>query len=131
MARLPSIDGIIAETAGWGFFLCSEKSIRQGRGGEYVALTLQDATGNLTGRVLDNVDRLKDEFDAGEFVKVQGRAQSFNGRLQFVIENIRRVMTGANSQDRRDGFNEEALVPASPRPADEMWQELQQVLAGI
>jgi 3'-5' exoribonuclease len=129
--RLPSIDGLAANAAGWGFFLCSEKSLRTGRGGEYVAAILQDATGELVARVLDNVDRLKDEFDAGEFVKAQGRLVHFNGRLQFQIESIRRVMTGPDSQDRREGFREDDLVPSAPRPIGEMWLELQQVIAGI
>jgi 3'-5' exoribonuclease len=131
MQRLPSANRLAPNQSGWGFFLCTEKSIRAGRGSDYLALTLQDATGDVVGRVLDNVERFRDEFDAGEFVKVQGRAQSFNGRLQFVIENIRRVMLGADSQDRREGFNEDVLVPTAPRPLDEMWAELQQLVAGL
>src|SRR5689334_11002840 len=106
MQRLPPAGRLGPNQAGWGYFLCTEKSIRAGRGGDYVALTLQDATGELTGRILDNVERLREEFEAGEFVKVQGRAQSFNGRLQFVIDNIRPVMLGPDSQDRREGFSE-------------------------
>jgi len=131
MQRLPTAHRLAPNQSGWGFFLCSEKSIRAGRAGDYIALTLQDATGELVGRVLDNVERFRDEFEAGEFVKVQGRAQSFNGRLQFVVENIRRVMLGAASQDRREGFNEDELVPSAPRPLDEMWDELQQAVARL
>jgi 3'-5' exoribonuclease len=131
MQRLPAANRLAPNQSGWGFFLCTEKTIRAGRGGDYIALTLQDATGDLVGRVLDNVERFRDEFDAGEFVKVQGRAQSFNGRLQFVIENIRRVMLGADSQDRREGFTEDSLVPSAPRALDVMWAELQQVVAGL
>lgn len=131
MPQLPPANRLAPNQSGWGFFLCTEKSIRAGRGGDYIALTLQDATGDVVGRVLDNVERFRDEFDAGEFVKVQGRAQSFNGRLQFVIENIRRVMLGADSQDRREGFSEDTLLPSAPRPLDEMWAELQQVVARL
>jgi 3'-5' exoribonuclease len=129
--RLPSIGGLAVNAAGWGFFLCSEKSVRAGRGGDYIAATLQDATGELVARVLENVDRLKDEFDAGEFVKAQGRLVLFNGRRQFQIDSIRRVMTGADSQDRREGFREDDLVQSAPRPISEMWEELQQVVAGV
>ena len=38
------------------------------------------------------------EFDEGEFVKAQGRLQIYNGRSQFVVETIRRVMLGPDSQ---------------------------------
>jgi 3'-5' exoribonuclease len=131
MARLPAVSAVSASSEGWGFFLCTDKSIRTGRGGDYMALTLSDATGELAGRVFDNLERLREEFDAGEFVKVQGRANHHNGRLQFIIENIRRVMTAPDSQDRRDGFREDLIVPAAPRPVDEMWTELLQVVAAV
>ena len=121
MPRLPSISAFDADTSGWGFFLCTEKTLRTGRTGEiYLALTLADATGEVAGRVFENIDRLGSEFDAGEFVKVQGRVNVFNGRTQFHIESIRRVMTGAESQDRRDGFREELLLASAPRPVDDV-----------
>ena len=129
--RLPPIGSLPVNATGWGFFLCSEKSMRMGRGGEYVAAILQDATGELVARVLDNVDRLKDEFEAGEFVRAQGRLVVFNGRSQFQIDSIRRVMLAPDSQDRRDGFREELLVPTAPRPIGEMWTELEQLVASI
>ena len=129
--RLPPIGSLPVNATGWGFFLCSEKSMRMGRGGEYVAAILQDATGELVARVLDNVDRLKDEFEAGEFVRAQGRLVAFNGRSQFQIDSIRRVMLAPDSQDRRDGFREELLVPTAPRPIGEMWTDLEQLVAGI
>ena len=129
--RLPAVSSLTATSAGWGFFLCTEKSVRTGRGGDYLALTLADATGEVVGRVFENLDRLRDEFEAGEFVKAQGRVNPFNGRLQFVVENIRRVMIGPGSQDRRDGFREELILPSAPRPVEEMWTELQQVVAAV
>jgi 3'-5' exoribonuclease len=131
MTRLPFISGLSANQAGWGFFLCTQKSLRAGRGGDFLALTLQDSTGDIIGRVFDSVDRFRDEFDEGEFVKAQGRVNLFNGRLQFIVENIRRVMTPADSQDRREGFREDELIPVAPRPLDEMWAELEQTVAGI
>jgi 3'-5' exoribonuclease len=129
--RLPPIGNLSVNATGWGFFLCTEKSMRMGRGGEYVAAILQDATGELVARVLDNVDRLKDEFEAGEFVKAQGRLVAFNGRSQFQIDSIRRVMLAPDSQDRREGFREELLVPTAPRPIADMWTELEQIVASV
>ena len=130
-SRLPAISELTENVAGWGYFLCTDKALRTGRGGDYLALTLSDASGEVAGRIFDNLERLRDEFDAGEFVKVQGRLQIFNGRSQFVVENIRRVMTGSDSQDRRDGFSEEAVLPSAPRPVDDMWTELQNVIGAI
>jgi len=130
--RLPGISAFGANTAGWGYFLCTDKALRTGRTGEnYLSLTLADATGDVAGRVFENVERLSEEFDAGEFVKVQGRVNVFNGRMQFHVESIRRVMTGPDSQDRRDGFREELLLASAPRPIDDMWAELQRTIADI
>ena len=130
--RLPPFRRCTANSAGWGFFLCTDKSVRTGRGGDYLALTLADATGELVARVFDNVDRLRDEFEAGEFVKAQGRAS----RVQrpdrsSSIENIRRVMAGPTRRIAVTAFARTLLVPSAPRPIDEMWRELQQVVAGV
>ena len=89
---------------------------------------LQDATGRIAARVFDDVERLKGEFEAGEFVKVRARANVYNDRLQLIVENIRRVHL---EQDREEGFREEDCVISSARPVDEMWAELQGRVAGV
>jgi 3'-5' exoribonuclease len=120
MHTLPPIKELVPNVSGVAFYLCCRKEVRQGRSGDFIALTLQDRTGPITARVFDNVDALKHEFDEGEFVKVQGRTQLYGGRVQLVVERIRRVMDG----DRTQGFREEECVACAPRPVDEMWAEL-------
>jgi len=119
---LPAIRQLTADSAGVGYFLCTQKDVRPGRNGEFLTLALQDATGRIVARVFDDVERLKKEFEAGEFVKVRARANVYNERLQLIVENIRRVHL---DQDRVDGFREEDCVMSSARPVDEMWAELQ------
>jgi 3'-5' exoribonuclease len=119
---LPPIRHLTTESAGVGFFVCTQKELRPGRNGEFLSLGLQDATGRIAARVFDDVERLKGEFEAGEFVKVRARANLYNERLQLIVENIRRVNP---EQDRKEGFREEDCVIASARPVDEMWAELQ------
>ena len=127
MSNLPRIRQFTADSAGIGFFLCLQKDVRQGRNGDFVALTLQDASGRIAAKIFDEVDRLKGEFEAGEYVKVKGHANLYNERLQFIVENIRRVHA---EQDRREGFREEDCVLSSARPLDEMWSELQAWIGG-
>jgi 3'-5' exoribonuclease len=127
MNTLPRIAELGPEVAGAGYFLCSAIEIRRGRGGDFAALTLQDSTGQLAARILDNLDMLRREFEAGEFVRVQGRTQLHNGRLQLIIERIRRV----GPSDYQSGFRDEDCVASAPRPIDEMWSELEQVIAGV
>jgi 3'-5' exoribonuclease len=77
---------------------------------------------------MDDITRYKDEFDAGEFVRVEARTTMFQGQQQLLVTRIRRVNP---DQDRREGFREEACVLSAPRPLDEMWRELQEHLAAI
>jgi 3'-5' exoribonuclease len=125
--RLPAVAALQPNASGYGFYLCVAKDVRQGRGGEYLSVILQDATGQLVARVFDNVARSSQEFEAGEFVKALGRTQIHQGRLQLVAERIRRVIEG----DARDGFREEECTEIAPRPVDEMWSELQALVAGV
>jgi 3'-5' exoribonuclease len=125
---LPPIRQLTADSSGVGFFVCTQKDVRPGRNGEFLSLTLQDATGRIVARGFDDVDRLRREFEAGEFVKVKARANVYNDRLQLIVENIRRVHP---DQDRKEGFREEDCVIASERPVDEMWTELQGRIAKV
>jgi 3'-5' exoribonuclease len=128
-ARLPFARGISADLNGWGFFLCTQKDVRQGRTGElFISLTLQDKTGLIRGRIFTEAARLRDEFDNGDFVKVQGRTDLFNGRVQLVIERIRRVNP---DQDQQQGFRQEDCVLSAPRSTEEMWAELETLIAHV
>ena len=122
MARLPKISELSANVTGWGFYLCLRKETRTGRtGSEFMELSLQDASGEIRAKVFQDVDTLKLEFDAGEFVKVQGRSNTYQGRTEIIVDRIRRVLA---DKDAADGFREEDCVRSAPRPADEMWAEL-------
>ncbi|MCA1585619.1 MAG: HD domain-containing protein [Acidobacteria bacterium] len=121
MNRLPRLAHLTPESSGWGFFLCTSRETRATRTGEIVILTLQDASGQVTAKILEDPERTKGEFDAGEFIRVDGHASLYNGQLQLVIHNLRRVNP---DQDRQQGFREDDCVLSAPRPIDEMWAEL-------
>jgi 3'-5' exoribonuclease len=124
--RLPFAHALSPELDGWAFFLCTQKDVRLGRGGDlFIALSLQDKTGLVRARILNDAARLREEFDNGDFVKVQGRTDLHNGRLQLLVENIRRINP---DQDKNQGFREEDCVLCAPRSTDEMWGELQEMI---
>ena len=129
MLRLPRLAALTPDTAGWGFFLCTGKELRTGRSGsEFLILTLQDVSAQVTGKIFDEVTRYQGEFDAGEFVRVEGRASLYNGQTQLVVSAIRRVYP---AQDRLEGFREDECVLSAPRPIDEMWAELTTRVAAV
>jgi 3'-5' exoribonuclease len=129
VSRLPRLSALAVEDAGFGFFLCTYKELRAGRSGsEFLFLSLQDSSAQIVAKLMTDVDRYKGEFDAGEFVRVEGRGSLYNGQVQLVLSTIRRVNP---DQDRLQGFREEDCVLSAPRPIDEMWQELQAYLAAV
>ena len=129
MNSLPSLSKLSADDAGWGYFLCAYKETRAGRSGsEFLFLSLQDATGQVVAKLMTDVDRYKDQFEAGEFVRVEGRGSVYAGQLQLVLSSIRRVNP---DQDRQHGFREEDAILSAPRPIDEMWEELQGHLRSV
>ncbi len=126
--KFSSVSAIDAESDGWGFFLCARKEVRAGRSGSYMALQLQDATGQIEGKVFQDVERLQLEFGAGDFVKVQGRGNRFKDRTELLVDKIRRVDP---AQDAAQGFSESACVQSAPRSDDEMWRALTQLVESV
>lgn len=127
MASLPRIRDLTAESTGSGFFLCSRKDVRTTKNGTpFMLFSLHDVSGEVTGKLFDDCARYRDQFDAGEFVRVEGRTEVYNGRLELVINRIRRVHP---EQDQDEGFRESDCIPSSPRLVDDMWRELAARLA--
>jgi 3'-5' exoribonuclease len=120
--RLPRLAALGTDSAGWGFFLCTSKELRTARSGsEFLVLTLQDISAQVTAKIFDEVTRFQGEFDVGEFVRVEGKGSLYNGQIQLVASSIRRVYP---DQDRLEGFREDECVLSAPRPIGEMWAEL-------
>lgn len=129
MTRLPRLAAIAVEDTGWGFFLCTFKEFRTGRnGGGFLFLALQDSSGQATAKLFTDLDRFRSEFEAGEFIRVEGKATVYNGHVQLVLSTLRRVNP---DQDRLQGFREEDCVLSAPRGADEMWAELMGHLGSV
>lgn len=128
MNRFPRIQQLLPESEGWGYFLCTYKELRPIRSGEILLFTLQDATGQISAKLLDDIERFNDEFEAGEYVRIEGRGTTFQGQLQLVVTHIRRINP---DQDRLQGFREEDCVISAPRSIDEMWRELTTHLQSI
>jgi 3'-5' exoribonuclease len=127
MARLPRIADLDATAVGAGFFLCARKERRPGRSGPYLTLILQDVSGEISAKVFQDVEQAEDQFEAGEFVAVQGRGNLFHERVELILDKIRRVIP----DDATRGFRQEDCIPASPRSVEEMWQELGDRVASV
>ena len=71
-------------------FLVCEKEIRATREGKsYLRLELGDATGRVEARMWEGFDKSAATFEQDDFVKVQGRVESYRNKLQVMIDKIR------------------------------------------
>jgi 3'-5' exoribonuclease len=107
-----------------GTFLVQHKDVRQKKSGDlYLSLTLADRTGELDAKMWDNAADAIETFAQDDFVRVKGLMQVFQNRPQLTLHKIQAVVEA--DVDVSDYF------PASKRDRDEMFRELQGIIATI
>jgi 3'-5' exoribonuclease len=73
-------------------FLVMEKNLAYSqKGAPYLSIRLRDKTGDIEGRVWDNVAALDPVFRKGDIVFVQGRAVSYRDNTQLAVLDIRKM----------------------------------------
>lgn len=74
-----------------GVFLVKEMSLSETKAGKpFLTLTLMDKSGEITARVWDNAERLKEKCQAGEIITLSGMAQSYKGSLQLNVKGLQK-----------------------------------------
>jgi 3'-5' exoribonuclease len=73
-------------------FLASEKQLRPNRSGNlYLQLELSDRTGAIGARMWNASEALYKSFNNGDYVRVEGTTQLFQGALQLIATRLVRV----------------------------------------
>lgn len=73
-------------------FLVSDKQLRPNRAGNlYLQLRLTDKTGWVNAMLWNANQQVSESFDNGDFVRVQGKSQFYNGALQLILNKITKV----------------------------------------
>ena len=71
------------------FFLVTDKNLGTDRNGKtYMSLQISDASGSMNARVFERVDELAGVFQNGDFIRLKGFVQSFQGRLQLIGQDV-------------------------------------------
>lgn len=77
-----------------GVYAVARKRRLTTRGGKpYLALELVDPSGRIEGRVWDDVELLDRRFVEGDAVRVLGRVERFDGRLQLAVRTVEAAET--------------------------------------
>src|SRR6202789_1418345 len=99
------------------FFAVTSRQLRSRKdGGQYMALTLGDRTGQIESRMWDNFADVAAGFEQGDVVKVRGEVCRYNGRLQLNLEKLG-IATA-------DGFELADYVPHTRKDVGELWSAL-------
>lgn len=105
-------------------FLVREKIMAMAKNGKpYMTIRLMDKSGEIEGRVWDNVDQFASLFEKDDFVMARGKAALYMGKMQFVISDLAKVPE--EEVDLAD------FLPESPRNREEMIAEFQALVAGM
>ncbi|HEX5282630.1 MAG TPA: HD domain-containing protein [Bryocella sp.] len=78
------------------FFCLASISLRErkGGGGQYLALTLSDRTGQFEARMWEEFANVVETCAEGCYVKVQGQISKYNGRFQITLTRMRAAAEG-------------------------------------
>lgn len=105
-------------------YLCRQRTTAMTKTGkEYENVILQDKTGSLDAKIWDSHSMGIDEFDALDYVEVNGDVTVFNGQTQLSIKRARKI-----SETDVDPTN---YLPCTNKNIDEMMMELTKFIAGV
>ena len=105
-------------------YLCKQKTIALTKNGkEYGNLVLQDKTGQIESKIWDLHNPGIRDFDAMDYVYVEGNVTVFNNANQLNIQRIQKAPEG--SYDQADYF------PISSKNIDDMYKELRDLIASV
>ena len=72
-----------------GFYLVGEKEIREGKNGQFMRLRLADRSGALNAYVWKDFQKVAEDFDEGDVIKIKAMVQSYKGQIQLNISQLR------------------------------------------
>ena len=105
-------------------FLVREKILAMAKNGRpYLTLKLMDRTGEVEGKIWDQVDELSACFDKNDFVKIAAKASVYLGKMQLVIQQL----TPLHETDIDLGD----YLPTTHRSIAEMVAELQALVTSL
>ena len=105
-------------------FLASEKQLRPNRQGNlYLQVRLSDRTGSMTAMLWNAEQRDFDRFENGDFVRIKGTAQLYNGGMQIIAKYVEQVDSAT--------VDETDFITLATRELDELVADVSEMLRGM
>ncbi|HUY35357.1 MAG TPA: OB-fold nucleic acid binding domain-containing protein [Pirellulales bacterium] len=105
-------------------FLAAQKQLRPNRNGNlYLQVELSDRSGSISARMWNAGESEYRGFDDGDFVRVEGSAQLYQGAMQLIVTHICK----AHDQD----VEYADFMPVGPAEIDRLAVRLGELLRGL
>lgn len=105
-------------------FLASDKQLRANRQGNlYLQLELSDRSGSINARMWNASEEIARRFDNGDYVRVEGSTQLFQGAMQLIATRINKAPA--------DAIDEADFVRISSADTDKLARRLAEILRGL
>jgi 3'-5' exoribonuclease len=105
-------------------FLVADKQLRANRNGNlYLQLRLTDKTGSLTGMLWNATDSTFNSVESGNYLRVAGTTQLYNGQMQMIVTRIEPADAGK--------IDEQDFAMVSGEEIDKLAARLVELLRGI
>lgn len=105
-------------------FLVKDKSLAMAKNGKpYMTLQLMDKSGDMEGRIWDNVDAITLKFEKNDFISVRSKASVYLGKMQLIISELSKV---PEEEVRLADF-----LPEAERNIEEMIAELEALVESL
>jgi 3'-5' exoribonuclease len=77
-------------------YLAADKQLRSNRNGQpYIQVELRDRSAGLTARMWNAGEQIFRSFESGDFVRVKGKVQLYQGALQMILVALDRADPGS------------------------------------
>ncbi len=105
-------------------YLAAEKQLRTNRNGNlYLQLTLMDKSGTANAMMWNATEATYKQFETGDYIHVEGNAQLYNGKVQVIVNHLRKA---------RDGeVNEDDFISVSTQEVEVMQARIAELLRGL
>ncbi|WP_165232231.1 3'-5' exoribonuclease YhaM family protein [Aquisphaera insulae] len=105
-------------------YLVADKQLRANRQGNlYLQLELRDKTGSVGARLWNATEELARTFEPGDFLRVRGKTQIFQGSLQIILTHVDVL--------DRNRIEPEDFLPQSSQNVARLMARLREVLLAM
>lgn len=102
-------------------YLVSEKQLRANRNGNlFLQLEIRDRTGGISARMWNAGEALFRSFEEGDFLRIKGKVQLFQGTLQIIANQIERI--GSDAVPLAD------FLPHTEQDVSKLYEKLRSIL---